>query len=279
VTKPSVEASKAAQALGVDFSTAAIQSQGFAGWLDDLVTKTGGSSEALAVLFGGVEAIVPALALAGTAGDSFNDILVDMQAKAGATDTAVQKIAASMDDRLTVALGTFTEFGDKAGTALLAALVPAVEAAASGMDFLGEHSAGVGAVMLGLAATQIPAAIAGLGGLRAVVLSLTTAARGLAVATAVSLGPWGVLAGLVGGTAAYFLLARDNAGEAETALYDAAEGSAALNAALGTFYTTAAPSAGKSAIDLANDNYKLAESAIFCCRGRTCKATGPFRRV
>ncbi len=271
VTKPSVEASKAAQALGVDFSTAAIQSQGFAGWLDDLVTKTGGSSEALAVLFGGVEAIVPALALAGTAGDSFNDILVDMQAKAGATDTAVQKIAASMDDRLTVALGTFTEFGDKAGTALLAALVPAVEAAASGMDFLGEHSAGVGAVMLGLAATQIPAAIAGLGGLRAVVLSLTTAARGLAVATAVSLGPWGVLAGLVGGTAAYFLLARDNAGEAETALYDAAEGSAALNAALGTFYTTAAPSAGKSAIDLANDNYKLAESAIFAAEAELAK--------
>ena len=271
VTKPSAEASKAAQALGVDFSTAAIQSQGFAGWLDDLVTKTGGSSEALAVLFGGVEAIVPALALAGTAGDSFNDILVDMQAKAGATDSAVQKIAASMDDRLTVALGTFTEFGDKAGTALLAALVPAVEAAASGMDFLGEHSAGVGAVMLGLAATQIPAAIAGLGGLRAVVLSLTTAARGLAVATAVSLGPWGVLAGLVGGTAAYFLLARDNAGEAETALYDAAAGSTALNAALGTFYTTAAPSAGKSAIDLANDNYKLAESAIFAAEAELAK--------
>lgn len=299
VTKPSAEASKAAQALGVDFSTAAIQSQGFAGWLDDLVTKTGGSSEALAVLFGGVEAIVPALALAGTAGDSFNDILVDMQAKAGATDSAVQKIAASMDDRLTVALGTFTEFGDKAGTALLSALVPAVEAAASGMDALTNNtdllaagvvalgatalvplaasaSAAVGQmialeVALGASTSRAALMSIGLKGLKGVMIATSRAAKAFAVSLATSTAGLSLLLGLAAGSAAYFLLMKDNAGEAETALYDAAEGSAALNAALGTFYTTAAPSAGKSAIDLANENYKLAESAIYAAEAELAK--------
>jgi hypothetical protein len=46
----------------------------------------------------------------------------------------------------------------------------------------------------------------------------------------------------------------------------------ALNAALGVFRDTAAPDAGKSAIDLANDNIKLAESAMDAARAEIAKA-------
>src|SRR5690606_22004486 len=65
------------------------------GFLDDLMKKTGGSTDQLAVLFGGVEALVPAMALAGSAGDSFANTMENMANKAGATEEAFNKMAAS----------------------------------------------------------------------------------------------------------------------------------------------------------------------------------------
>lgn len=55
---------------------------------------------------------------------------------------------------------------------------------------------------------------------------------------------------------------RDALGLTSDKAYDAEAGTAALNAALGTFHSTAAPQAAASAIDIANANIKLAESAF-----------------
>jgi TP901 family phage tail tape measure protein len=262
VTKPSSEASKLAKQLGIDFSASALKSKGFTGFLDDLVKKTGGSSDAMATLFGGVEAIVPALALAGAAGQDYSDIMADMATKSGATDDAVQKFANSLDQRLSAALGRFNVYGEQAGGVLLSVIVPALESFNSAVDFAVAHSDEISAAMIGLAATQIPALVTGLAGLTTGMGLAATAARAMGVAMAFAGGPIGIAVGLVAGAAAYFPLFRDNAKEAEQGVYDAAAGTSALNAALGVFYNTAAPSAGKSAIDLANDNYKLAKSAL-----------------
>ena len=95
VVKPSGEAAEMAKALGIEFNVAAIQGKGFAGFMEDVVAKTRGSSEAMATLFGGVEAVVPALALAGQAGKDFASILDQMQTKAGETERAFEKMANS----------------------------------------------------------------------------------------------------------------------------------------------------------------------------------------
>ena len=95
VAKPTKEASDLAKSLGINFSTAALETKGFGGFIDELVTKTGGSTDALAVLFGGVEALVPVMALSGQAGKDFTDIMGQMGSKAGATEEAFAKMAAS----------------------------------------------------------------------------------------------------------------------------------------------------------------------------------------
>lgn len=53
--------------------------------------------------------------------------------------------------------------------------------------------------------------------------------------------------------------------------YDAEAGTAALNAALGVFHTTAAPTAAASAIDVANANIKLAETALRAAEAEVAK--------
>lgn len=113
-----------------------------------------------------------------------------------------------------------------------------------------------GAIVAGLAAAIGPA-IAAIG-----LLSLGIGALS---------GPIGIIALLVAAGGAAFVTWAANARDAGEAAYDAEKGSVALNNALGVFYATAAPSAGKAAIDLANDNYRLAESAIYAAEAELAK--------
>ena len=88
VAKPSSEAAELAEKLGINFSVSGLKAQGFAGFMAEVSEKTGRSTEQIAQLFGGVEAIIPALNFAGEAGKSFNEIMEDMENKTGATQEA-----------------------------------------------------------------------------------------------------------------------------------------------------------------------------------------------
>ena len=57
IQKPTGEASKVAQKLGIDFSAAALQSKGLSGVLEDIIKKGGASADNLSKLFGSVEAL------------------------------------------------------------------------------------------------------------------------------------------------------------------------------------------------------------------------------
>lgn len=98
--KPTKEASDLAQQLGLNFNATALQSMGLQGALQQITEKTGGSQEQLALLFGGVEALTPAMALTGKAAIDFNAILEDMGDKAGATDEAFEKMAQTLNVRM-----------------------------------------------------------------------------------------------------------------------------------------------------------------------------------
>lgn len=92
VVKPTKQAADLAEELGIQFNTAALRSQGLAGWLEHVREKTGGNEEAMAQLFGRVEALSGVFALTGSAAESFSDILAEMEGRAGATDEAVGKM-------------------------------------------------------------------------------------------------------------------------------------------------------------------------------------------
>jgi len=89
---------------------------------------------------------------------------------------------------------------------------------------------------------------------------VTLAFSGLAIAVAAAGGPLTVVAGLLalalGGIAAWRSKAEDMAEGTDTAV----EAQNKMNESLGVFASIAAPTAGSSAISLANDNYKLAAS-------------------
>lgn len=140
-------------------------------------------------------------------------------------------------------------------------LTPAIDAAKFAFQ-------GAGVVVTALAFTQVPALTTSMytfvvgGGAATLALGTFTTAANIARAATIALGgPLGLVWGLIGAGAAAWLVFGDNAATADGAMQEAEKATAALNAALGTFYATAAPSAGKAAIDLANDNYKLAHSA------------------
>jgi TP901 family phage tail tape measure protein len=279
VIKPTKEASDLAKELGLEFSAAGLQAKGLGGFLADVVEKTGGNVEAMSKLFGSVEALKAALLFAGEAGGQYAEIMAQMDAKTGATAEAFDKMSESLSQRWNVALAAGADILLVFGNALLIVVVPALEAAAAASMFLADNVDVIVPILVGLAATAIPATVLGFVAMTSGITLAGVAAgvaagamRLLGAAVAIAGGPWGILAGLVAAAATYFLVFRDNAGEAEAAAYDAQKGTVALNAALGVFSTSAAPSAAKEAIDLANDNYTLADSAYAAAEAELAKA-------
>lgn len=88
VIKPSKEAAKVAKKLGIDFSVGAIKSKGFAGFLEDVREKTGGSTEVMGQLFGNVRALSGSLILTGKGLGDFKTSMDAMANSAGAVDEA-----------------------------------------------------------------------------------------------------------------------------------------------------------------------------------------------
>jgi TP901 family phage tail tape measure protein len=101
VIKPTDEASKAAEALGIDFSSAAIKTKGFGGFLEEVVQKTGGSEVALTKLFGSVEALAAILPLTNDGLVSFNDNLDNQANSAGAAEKATEDLGGTVTSQVT----------------------------------------------------------------------------------------------------------------------------------------------------------------------------------
>ncbi len=92
ILKPSADASKTAQQLGLDFSSAHLQSVGWAKFLDEIKEKTGGNTETMAKLFGSTEALNSVTVLAGKGSADFTKVLGQMGEAAGMTQTAYEKM-------------------------------------------------------------------------------------------------------------------------------------------------------------------------------------------
>jgi len=88
VVKPTQQAAETANQLGLKFNSAALSSKGLVGFLEEVQRKAGGNTEALATLFGSVEAFNSVLVLTGSGANKFNESLDNIKNSAGAAQTA-----------------------------------------------------------------------------------------------------------------------------------------------------------------------------------------------
>jgi len=136
IAKPTKEASDLAQQLGIDFNAAGLESKGFAAFMQEIAEKTGGSTEKLSQLFGGVEALIPVLALSGAAGEDFKQILEDMGSKAGETEEAFNKMASTPQFVFGQLRGKFVDLAITIGDAVLTVIIPATKTLIDNFDNL-----------------------------------------------------------------------------------------------------------------------------------------------
>ena len=97
VIKPTDQAAKFAESLGLQFNATALQSKGLQGVLIDVQKATGGNVEKMAQLFTTSEGLTAALALSGKGAGAFAKELEAMRTETGVTNAAFEKMAANID--------------------------------------------------------------------------------------------------------------------------------------------------------------------------------------
>jgi TP901 family phage tail tape measure protein len=136
VVKPSAEAAEEAKRLGLAFDANAVKAKGFAAFLEDIKQKTGGSTASMALLFGGVESLLPALALTGNAGIEFNKIMEQMANKTGIAQESFEKMNNSDSAKIDRLFAAVNSISITLGGTLSSILTPAAEGAASALNKL-----------------------------------------------------------------------------------------------------------------------------------------------
>ncbi|MBZ4402490.1 phage tail tape measure protein [Myxococcus sp. AS-1-15] len=127
VAKPSNEAAILAKELGIEFNIAGLKSKGFAGFLQDMKDKTGGSTELLAALVGGVEALLPVMTLSGPASVDFATSLQNMETSAGKTEAAFKKMAETPQMKVDQLRARFAGLRVEVGESLLNTISPVMD--------------------------------------------------------------------------------------------------------------------------------------------------------
>ncbi len=121
IQKPTSEASKAAEKLGIDFSATALSTKGLGGVLEELVAKGGASEETLAQFFGSVEARTAILPLLNDQLVSFNKNLENQANAQGVAAKAAfqaQNTIQGQIQRLGAAFTNLTTEGSEFGIAI-----------------------------------------------------------------------------------------------------------------------------------------------------------------
>ncbi|NLC72054.1 MAG: phage tail tape measure protein, partial [Desulfuromonadaceae bacterium] len=97
IIKPTSDAKKIAEELGLEFNAQALASKGLAGMLADVRQATGGNVETMGRLFGSVEGLNGVMVLSNDSAGKFALSLEAMGNKAGVTETAFSKMSQNAD--------------------------------------------------------------------------------------------------------------------------------------------------------------------------------------
>ncbi len=161
VIKPTAEAQEVARSLGLQFDAQALKAKNLSGFLEDVRQKTGGNTEVMAKLFGGVESLGGVLALTGNQAGSFSETLEGMEKRTGATDEAFQKISKTSGFAAKQFTSAFNDIQISLGQALTA-LTPLLRVVTQAINEFNELPADVKTATLvigGAVAALVPLAV------------------------------------------------------------------------------------------------------------------------
>jgi TP901 family phage tail tape measure protein len=100
IINPTKMATEYANHLGISFNAQALQAKGLTGVLSDVVKATGGSTEAMNLLFPRMQAVNGVVALAKGGFDNLTKAMKDNKDSAGATAKAAEEVKKSTDFKL-----------------------------------------------------------------------------------------------------------------------------------------------------------------------------------
>ena len=108
ILKPTSEAATRAKELGLEFNTAAIKSKGFAGFLQDVIDKTGGSEVEITKLFGSVDALKALMPLISGDLKTFNKNLLNQKNATGAAGDAADIMGETVSSQISRIVNSIT---------------------------------------------------------------------------------------------------------------------------------------------------------------------------
>ncbi|QNJ03718.1 phage tail tape measure protein [Synechococcus sp. PROS-U-1] len=100
ILKPTSEASKLADELGINFNAQALEANGLGGVLQDVIDKTGGSQAEMTKLFGSVEALTALLPLTNDNLETYNSNLDNQIDKTGQADKATEDLGGTVTTQI-----------------------------------------------------------------------------------------------------------------------------------------------------------------------------------
>jgi TP901 family phage tail tape measure protein len=101
ILKPSQEAVELAKSLGIQFNEAGLRAKGFGGLLEEVKTKTGGSTTQLVKLFGSVDALKAILPLVNDDLVKYNQNVVKQANASGVAEKATQELGGTVSSEIT----------------------------------------------------------------------------------------------------------------------------------------------------------------------------------
>ena len=125
--KPSKEAADIAGELGIELGAAAIEGEGLNATLRTMVEASDGNVEQLGRMLGSVEAVNGALGLTASNGDSVNQILGEMDRRAGSTAESARKMENSLEFKWDKLKANFRSLGDSIVSYLEAPIISAID--------------------------------------------------------------------------------------------------------------------------------------------------------
>jgi TP901 family phage tail tape measure protein len=101
ILKPSQEAEELAKSLGIQFNEAGLRAKGFGGLLEEVKTKTGGSTTQLVKLFGSVDALKAILPLVNDDLVKYNQNVVKQANASGVAEKATEELGGTVSSEIT----------------------------------------------------------------------------------------------------------------------------------------------------------------------------------
>lgn len=216
ILKPTSDASKMAQQLGLDFSATHLQAVGWSKFMEEVKDKTNGNSEAMAKLFGSVEALNSMTVLAGAGFEDFSNCLGQMSSAAGLTQKSYEKMLTPAE-RWQMALNKIKNAGIQVGEKLLPVFEKTTGVVSQYADRFANMSdsqiekiikiAGIAAA-IGPAITAFGKLVSGSSKLLGIFAKVSKAGGILKIAIAALSGPVGIVIAVIAALIAIVLIVR-----------------------------------------------------------------------